>query len=72
MVTFIKRGCPYRLSNWVEWSEHDSELDFQVEKKIGYSLKLFVILDLKEIKHQMNVISEIILKFLLDLQQKNI
>ena len=70
MVTFIKRGCPYRLSNWVEWSEH--ELDFQVEKKIGYSFKLFVILDLKEIKHQMNVISEIILKFLLDLQQKHI
>ena len=54
----------------MEWSEH--ELDFPVEKKIGYSFKLFVILDLKEIKHQMNVISEIILKFLLDLQQKNI
>ena len=54
----------------MEWSEH--ELDFPVEKKIGYSFKLFVILDLKEIKHQMNVISIIILKFLHDLQQKNI
>ena len=52
-----------KFSNWVEWSEH--ELDLQVEKKIGYSFKLFVILDLKEIKHQMNGISEIILKFLL-------